>query len=142
VKYPSIQRCRDVYPVQLMCRCLKVSRSGFYAWAKRPPSQRELDNRRLLGRIREHHDASDGVMGAPRMQEVLEAEGESASRNRIAPTPGAGVSALSSTSDQARTVSPAKHGLAWAPAFSPTIICALASPLKLSARARLMTWPP
>jgi putative transposase len=67
-----------------MCRCLNVSRSGFYAWANRSPSQRELDNRRLLGRIREHHDASDGVMGAPRMQEVLEAEGESASRNRIA----------------------------------------------------------
>ncbi len=80
----SIQRCRGVYPVQLMCRCLKVSTSGFYAWARRSPSPREVDNRRLLGRIRQHHAASDGVMGAPRMHEVLSDEGETASRNRIA----------------------------------------------------------
>jgi len=84
MKYQSIQRCRGVYPVQLMCRCLKVSRSGFYGWARRPLSPREKDNRRLLGRIREHHTASDGVMGTPRMHEVLSDEGETASRNRIA----------------------------------------------------------
>jgi putative transposase len=84
VKYQTIQRCRGVYPVQLMCRCLKVSRSGFYGWARRPASPREVDNRRLLGRIREHHTASDGVMGMPRMHEVLIGEGETASPNRIA----------------------------------------------------------
>lgn len=84
MKYQSIQRCRDVYPVQLMCRCLRVSRSGFYAWAGRAPSDRELENRRLLGRIHEHHQASDGVMGAPRMHEVLQGEGETASLNRVA----------------------------------------------------------
>lgn len=67
-----------------MCRCLKVSRSGFYAWSSRTPSPRELDNRRLLVRIRELHAASDGVMGMPRMHEVLTDEGESASPNRIA----------------------------------------------------------
>ena len=84
VKYQTIQRCRGVYPVQLMCRCLRVSRSGFYGWSKRPMSQRQRDNCRLLGRIREHHTASDGVMGMPRMHELLTDEGEVASRNRIA----------------------------------------------------------
>lgn len=84
MKYESIQRCRDAYPVQLMCRCLRVSRSGFYAWDRRPPSGRKVDNQRLLVRIREHHKASDGVMGAPRMHEVLTGEGETASLNRIA----------------------------------------------------------
>ncbi len=59
----TIQRCRGAYPVQLMCRCLRVSTSGFYGWAKRPMSAREVDNRRLLSRIREHHAASDGVLG-------------------------------------------------------------------------------
>ena len=38
----------------------------------------------------------------------------------IAPTPGAPVGALSSTSDQARMVSPAYQGVAWAPPFSAT----------------------
>ena len=84
MKYQTIQRCRGVYPVQLMCRCLRVSTSGFYGWAGRPVSAREADNRRLLVRIREHHTASDGVMGMPRMHEELTDEGETASRNRIA----------------------------------------------------------
>lgn len=84
MKYQTIQRCRDAYPVQLMCRCLRVSKSGFYAWSSRPKSARQLENERLLGRIREHHAASDGVMGAPRMHEVLTDEGETASLNRIA----------------------------------------------------------
>ena len=35
-------------------------------------------------RIREHHVASDGVMGMPRMHEQLAYEGETAGRNRIA----------------------------------------------------------
>ena len=84
MKYESIQRCRGLYPVQLMCRCLRVSRSGFYAWTERGPSDRERDNRRLLVRIRKLHKESDGVMGAPRMHEVLRGEGEPASLNRVA----------------------------------------------------------
>lgn len=84
MRYRAIQRCRDSYPVELMCRCLKVSTSGFYEWCGRPQSRRAKENERLLGRIREHHAASDGVLGAPRMHEELVAEGETASLNRIA----------------------------------------------------------
>lgn len=67
-----------------MCRCLRVSTSGFHAWSKRGPSRREQDNQRLLGRIREIHVASDGVLGMPRMHEALSWEGETASPNRVA----------------------------------------------------------
>jgi len=84
LKYQAIQRCRDDYPVKLMCRCLKVSTSGFHAWHGRAPSRRTLDNRRLLSRVRELHASSDGVMGMPRMHEQLGYEGETASPNRIA----------------------------------------------------------
>jgi putative transposase len=65
LKYQTIQRCRAVAisnPVQLMCRCLKVSTSGFHAWA----STSKTDNQRLLVRIREYHEASDGVMACRR----------------------------------------------------------------------------
>ena len=41
-----IERCRDEFPVRLMCRCLRVSASGYYDWSKRLPSARELDNQR------------------------------------------------------------------------------------------------
>ncbi|KEZ75745.1 transposase Tra5-like protein [Salinisphaera hydrothermalis C41B8] len=67
-----------------MCRCLKVSPSGYYAWVARKPSAQAADNRRLLGRIRELHDDSGGVLGAPRMHEDLTDEGETASLNRVA----------------------------------------------------------
>lgn len=79
-----IQRCRNEYPVRLMCRCLKVSPSGYYAWAGRAPSARDQDNRRLLGRIQEIHADSGGTLGAPRIHEDLVAEGETASLNRVA----------------------------------------------------------
>jgi len=47
-------------------------------------SQRSRDNQRLLTRIRQIHEDSQGVIGVPRMHEDLGLEGETASRNRIA----------------------------------------------------------
>lgn len=67
-----------------MCRCLRVSASGYYAWATREPSPRSQENARLLTRIREIHEDSRGVIGAPRMHEDLIDEGEQISLNRVA----------------------------------------------------------
>ena len=78
-----IERCRDAFPVRMMCRRLGVSVSGFYEWRTREPSVRALDNQRLLGRIRELHAASDGVLGRRRMHEDLRDEGETAGINRV-----------------------------------------------------------
>lgn len=79
-----IQHCRNEYPIRLMCRCLEVSASGYYAWSQRQPSQRAQDNARLLNRICEIHEDSLGVIGAPRMYEDLRHEGETVSLNRVA----------------------------------------------------------
>ena len=79
-----IERCRSDYPVGMMCRCLDVSTSGFYAWSGRTPGPRAQDNARLLVRMREIHEDSRGIIGAPRMQEDLSDEGESPSLNRVA----------------------------------------------------------
>lgn len=79
-----IERCRDEFPIRLMCRCLRVSASGYYGWSKRLPGVRQRDNQRLLGRIRELHEDSRGTLGAGRMQEDLAEEGETASLNRVA----------------------------------------------------------
>jgi putative transposase len=67
-----------------MCRCLKVSASGYYAWVSRPESARAKANQHLLSRIREIHDDSGGMIGSPRMHEDLVAEGASTSLNRVA----------------------------------------------------------
>ena len=79
-----IAHCRSQYPVGMMCRCLQVSRSGFYAWACRAPGPRARANARLLERIREIHEDSLGVIGAPRMHEDLTDEGEIIGLNRVA----------------------------------------------------------
>ena len=84
MRYEAIRRHRGQYPIQLMCRCMKVSRSGFNAWSGRALSARGRANDHLLERIRQIHAESDGVIGMPRMHEQLAFEGERASRNRVA----------------------------------------------------------
>jgi len=79
-----IERCREAFPVRMMCRRLDVSPSGYYDWRGRPPSAREIDNQRLLTRIESMHAESDGVLGAGRLWEDLRYAGETASLNRIA----------------------------------------------------------
>ncbi|MCR8713118.1 IS3 family transposase [Stenotrophomonas indicatrix] len=84
LRYQVIERCRDEFPIRLMCRCLKVSASGYYAWSKRPASARQVDNERLVVRMRELHEDNRGTLGAGRMREDLAEDGESASLNRVA----------------------------------------------------------
>lgn len=79
-----IERCRDAFPVSMMCRLLKVSPSGYYEWCDRKPSRRQQDNTRLLRKIRCLHLESDGVFGSPRIWEELSYEGETCSLNRVA----------------------------------------------------------
>lgn len=79
-----IERCREAFPIRMMCRCLEVSASGYYDWRDRPPSARAVDNQRLLTRIEALHAESDGVLGAGRIWEDLRFAGETASFNRVA----------------------------------------------------------
>ena len=72
------------FPVHAMCRVLRVSTSGFYAWQDRPESARAAANGELLERIRVLHAASDRTYGMPRIRADLEDEGVVASRKRIA----------------------------------------------------------
>jgi len=79
-----IERCREAFPVRMMCRCVRVSPSGYYGWRDRPASRRKQANQQLLVRIRKLHAQSDGVFGSPRMWDELRYLGESCSRNRVA----------------------------------------------------------
>ena len=64
MRYICIDRRRSQYPVRMMCRVLKVSRSGYYAWRIRPESQRAKTDRELMRVILGIHIDSDGVYGA------------------------------------------------------------------------------
>ena len=84
MRYRMIERCREAFPIRMMCRCLKVSPSGYYDWRGRPLSRRAKENQRLLDRIEQIHRESDGVMGSPRIWQELRYQGEPCSVNRVA----------------------------------------------------------
>ena len=58
-------------PVDVCCRVLDVSVSGYYDWLSRPPSQRSLRHAWLVEQIRQVHAESHGVYGAPRVHAEL-----------------------------------------------------------------------
>jgi putative transposase len=72
------------YSVSMLCKVLKVSRSGYYAWRDRPPSKRTKENAALTERIREVHHTSRGTYGYPRVHAELRALGVRCSRKRVA----------------------------------------------------------
>jgi len=84
VRYGCIARRRNQYPVRMMCRVLKVSRSGYYAWRVRPESQRAKTDRELTRVIRRLHADSDGVYGSPKMRDELNDEGYPCGRHKVA----------------------------------------------------------
>jgi putative transposase len=59
------------YPVRVMCRLLKVSASGFYAWDERPMSERARADLALSARIASIHRRSRGTYGAPMIHAEL-----------------------------------------------------------------------
>lgn len=72
------------YPVQRLCRSLGVTRSGFYAWARRPPAPRTREDARLLVRVRVAHAESRGTYGRPRLTRALRHAGIRISGKRVA----------------------------------------------------------
>jgi putative transposase len=67
-----------------MARVLGVSKAGYYAWLRRPPSARAVADAALLKRIRTIHASSREAYGAPRVHAELRAAGERHGRKRIA----------------------------------------------------------
>ena len=59
-----------------MCKSLQVTRGGYYAWKRRGPSKRDLEDNRLLKRIKQAHDASEQRYGSPRVHAQLLRDGE------------------------------------------------------------------
>jgi len=84
MKYAMIRRHEACHRVALMCRVLSVSRSGYYGWRDRPPSDRAQADVRLAADVRRVFDEHKGRAGAPRIAKQLRTEGRRVGKNRIA----------------------------------------------------------
>ncbi len=73
------------YSVAVLCRVLRVSRTGFHHWVRRAPSDRALTDAWLTAKIRGIDEGSRGVYGAPRIHAELRLEhGIRVGRKRVA----------------------------------------------------------
>jgi putative transposase len=63
VKFGFIAKHRGIWPIGWLCEALGVSRGGFYAWLRRPHSQRSRDNEELAAKVRASFLGSDHLWG-------------------------------------------------------------------------------
>jgi putative transposase len=74
---------KAAFPLRLLCRALSVTPSGYYAWARRPPSARSQRDRHLTVLIRASFTGSRQRYGSPRIHADLREQDERVSRKRV-----------------------------------------------------------
>ncbi|HIK90661.1 MAG TPA: IS3 family transposase [Planctomycetes bacterium] len=72
LRYQFISQHSEEWPITVMCDVLQVSRSGFYAWRKRPASDRIQHHAELISEMKQiHSERHKDVYGSPRMHQEL-----------------------------------------------------------------------
>jgi putative transposase len=84
VIYGFVQAEKANHRVNVMCRVLKVSKSGFNGWRGRPSSARTRADALLSEKIARIHTDSRETYGAPRIHFELRTLGVRCSRKRVA----------------------------------------------------------
>lgn len=82
--FPLICHLQAEFPVSVMCEVLKVSKSGYYAWLRRPESKRRAEDKALSELIKEIHKDSKGEYGSPKIHGELRRRGTNCGRKRVA----------------------------------------------------------
>jgi len=76
MRYNFILRNEDNYPVEKMCKCMKVSKNAYYHWVKiKCVISSESTKVKLMKRIRVIFEESRQIYGSSRIQKKLEREG-------------------------------------------------------------------
>jgi putative transposase len=83
MRFTFIAAKKAEHTVSILCRCLRVTRSGFYAWQHRPESTHARDDRRLKVLVRASFEESTHRYGSPRIHEDLLEQHEHVSRKRV-----------------------------------------------------------
>ncbi len=84
MRFAWIQGHEREFEVRVMCHVLQLSKSGYYAWKKRPVSQRRQRRQEIVGHIRQAHRRSRYTYGSPRICLELKDAGVSVCENTVA----------------------------------------------------------
>ena len=84
MRFAFIGAEKAAHSIAILCRCLRVTRSGFYAWQRRRESPHAIRDRQLCVLIRTSYESSRRCYGSPRVHEDLRALGIAISRKRVA----------------------------------------------------------
>jgi transposase InsO family protein/transposase-like protein len=82
IRYQFIDTKKKAFPISLLCKVMRVSRSGFYSWASREKSSRQVERDRLISKVKEIHRKVRETYGTRRMSIELTTEGESCGRTK------------------------------------------------------------
>lgn len=83
MKYAFIKAHATRWPVRRLCSLLDVHHSGYYAWQRQPYSARHIEDRRLLGLIKQFWLESGAVYGYRKIHTDLREVGERCGPNRV-----------------------------------------------------------
>jgi transposase InsO family protein len=83
VRFAFIAAKKAEHRVTILCRCMRVTRSGFYAWQRRGLSARAQRDVLLRTKLRACHAASGHRYGRPRLWKDLREDGEAVSEKRV-----------------------------------------------------------
>jgi len=83
VRYAFIRDHENQYAVRTLCRVMKVHPSGFYTLKHVPESARMIENRRLLGQIKQCWIQSGTVYGYRKISDDLQDMGERCGEQRV-----------------------------------------------------------
>lgn len=83
MKYRFVDRERQWFGVDALCRAVGVTRGGYWSWRRRVPSARTLGDSLLLADIKRIYGDGRGTYGSPRIHEALNQEGTACGKKRV-----------------------------------------------------------
>jgi len=84
MRYQFVGAHQAEHRLTRLCQTLGVSRSGYYAWRRRPACARTRANARLLEQMQQLHRQTKARYGAVKMWHALLAAGVPCGRHRVA----------------------------------------------------------
>ena len=84
MRFSFIKNHKDEFPVEKMCKVLKVSTSGYYKWIHKTPGKKELRRAMLTQEIKKVYKTNKGRYGSPRITKELNMQGIKVSQVLVA----------------------------------------------------------